>query len=178
MADAVLASLTLSRFCGLPIDSLRAGELPPARRPDPPYPVTILSWTTLIIPHHPSPALTTPPLPSPPFTIPSCLSTSLHFPPLPSLSLHFPPNSSPSHPTPPRPTPPLSSPSTLGAVVQVPALTDRDRLRRPEIPPSEELYLQGHGSGTPGKFIVAALLSLLHCSTPPHPTPIHPIPTH
>eukprot|EP00966_Prymnesium_polylepis_P170511 3941679-Prymnesium_polylepis.1 len=44
---------------------------------------------------------------------------------------------------------------------QVPPLTDRDRMRRPVIPPAEELHLQGHGGGMPGALVVAALIPLL-----------------
>lgn len=45
--------------------------------------------------------------------------------------------------------------------VQVPPLTDRDRMRRPLIPPSQELHLQGHGFGDPGALVLAASLKLL-----------------
>ena len=72
LADAVLASPRLSRFCGLPLDLMRAGTLPP-----------------------------------------------------------------------------------------VPPLTERDLMRRPMIPPTEELHLQGHGCGAPGALVIAALLPRL-----------------
>ena len=36
--------------------------------------------------------------------------------------------------------------------------TIRDRRRRPQYGPGEELHLQGHGFGSPGAHVVAALL--------------------
>ena len=48
-----------------------------------------------------------------------------------------------------------------GALPPVPPLSERDKLRRPIIDPSEELHLQGCGCGPSGAYVIAALLPRL-----------------
>ena len=48
-----------------------------------------------------------------------------------------------------------------GVLPPVPPLSERDRLRRPTIDPSNELHMQGCGCGSAGAFAVASLLPRL-----------------
>ncbi len=48
-----------------------------------------------------------------------------------------------------------------GQLPPPPPLTERDRRRRPEVDPTRELHLQGHGCGAPGAHAVSALLPRL-----------------
>ena len=48
-----------------------------------------------------------------------------------------------------------------GELPPVPPLSERDKLRRPQVDPATELHLQGCGCGAPGAYAVAAMLPQL-----------------